>query len=211
MVIDEPIVINLADASAIGAPRGATFIRLEPEGVTWPDTGVNVQVMQPGEPNGRYHSEPVQEDFLVLYGECIAIVEDEERTLRQWDFLHCPAGTEHIFVGAGDGLCAVLMIGSRREDACHYTVNETAARYDASVSKETDDPAEAYADWRAAGGSIAMAATKRVTCVHSRNRSRAASRRPKNCSRNSTASGMARWIRFSKSMLTELSARHCRA
>ena len=143
VAIDEPFVINLADAPAIGAPRGATFIRLEPDGVTWPDTGVNVQVMQPGEPNGRYHSEPVQEDFLVLYGECIAIVEDEERALRQWDFLHCPAGSEHIFVGAGDGPCGVLMIGSRREDACQYTVNDTAAKYDASVSKDTDDPAEA--------------------------------------------------------------------
>ena len=80
--MDDPFVINLADAPAIGAVRGATFIRLEPHGVTWPDTGVNVQVMQPGEPNGRYHSQPVQEDFLVLYGECIAIVADEERTLH---------------------------------------------------------------------------------------------------------------------------------
>ena len=150
-VIDVPFVINLADAPAIGAPRGATFVQLEPDGVTWPDTGVNVQVMRPGEPNGRYHSEPVQEDFLVLSGECIAIVDGEERTLRQWDFLHCPPGTEHIFVGAGDRPCAVLMIGSRREDACHYTVNDTAAKYGASVSKETDDPAEAYADWRAEG------------------------------------------------------------
>jgi uncharacterized cupin superfamily protein len=149
--IDEPFVINLADAPAIGAPRGASFIQLEPDGVKWPDTGVNVQVMQPGEPNGRYHSEPVQEDFLVLYGECIAIVEDRERPLRQWDFLHCPAATGHIFVGAGDGPCAVLMIGSRREDAIHYTVNDTAAKYGASVSKETDDPAEAYADWYAEG------------------------------------------------------------
>ena len=135
VAIDEPIVINLADAPAIGAPRGATFIKLEPDGVSWPDTGVNVQVMQPGEPNGRYHSEPVQEDFLVLYGECIAIVENEERTLRRWDFLHCPAGIEHIFVGAGDGPCAVLMIGSRREDACHYAVNETAAKYGARCRK----------------------------------------------------------------------------
>ena len=154
MAIDESFVINLADAPSIGAARGATFIKLEPEGVTWPDTGVNVQVMQPGEPHGRYHSEPVQEDFLVLYGECIAIVEGEERALRQWDFLHCPAGTEHVFVGAGDGPCAVLMIGSRREDACHYTVNETAAKYDASVSQETDDPMEAYADWRAEGPDV---------------------------------------------------------
>jgi uncharacterized cupin superfamily protein len=154
VAIDESFVINLADAPAIGASRGATFIRLEPDGVTWRDTGVNVQVMQPGQPNGRYHSEPVQEDFLVLYGECIAIVENEERALRQWDFLHCPAGSEHIFVGAGDGPCAVLMIGSRRKDACHYTVNDTAAKYDASVSKETDDSAEAYADWRAEGPDV---------------------------------------------------------
>jgi uncharacterized cupin superfamily protein len=154
VAIDEPFVINLADAAAIGAPQGATFIKLEPEGMTWPDTGINVQVMQPGEPAGRYHSEPVQEDFLVLSGECIAIVDDEERPLRQWDFLHCPAGTEHVFVGAGEAPCAVLMIGSRRKDAIRYTVNETAAAYGASVSKETVDPAEAYADWRAEGPDV---------------------------------------------------------
>lgn len=148
--IDEPFVINLADAPAIGDPRGAQ-IRLEPDGVTWPDTGVNVQVMQPGQPNCRYHSEPVQEDFLVLYGECIAIVDDEQRALRKWDFLHLPAGSEHVFVGAGDGPCAALMIGSRREDAPHYPVNDTAGRYGASVSKETDDPAEANADFRPQG------------------------------------------------------------
>lgn len=155
--VDEPFVINLADAPAIGAPRGATFIKLEPDAMSWPDTGVNVQVMQPGEPSGRYHSEPVQEDFLVLHGQCIAIVDDNERTLRQWDFLHCPGGTDHVFVGAGNGPCAVLMIGSRRENALHYPVNATAARYGASVSKETNDPAEAYADWRAEGPDVSVA------------------------------------------------------
>jgi uncharacterized cupin superfamily protein len=93
----------------------------------------------------------VQEDFLVLYGECIAIVDDQERALNQWDFLHCPAGTGHIFVGAGTSPCAVLMIGSRREERFRYIVNGTAAKYDASVSQETTDPAEAYADWYAAG------------------------------------------------------------
>lgn len=124
--------------------------------MAWPDVGINVQVMQPGQPNGRYHSEPVQEDFLVLYGECIAIVNDEERPLRQWDFVHCPAGTGHIFVGAGDGPCAMLMIGSRRQEAFSYIVSETAARYGASVSKETNDPEEAYADWRAEGPDTAV-------------------------------------------------------
>jgi uncharacterized cupin superfamily protein len=145
---DKPFVINVADAPAEGRPRRSTFIALEPGDVEWPDTGVNIQVMQPGQPNCRYHSEPVQEDFLVLYGECIAIVEGEEWPLKQWDFVHCPAGTEHVFVGAGDGPSAVLMIGSRREDAAHYPVNEVAAKYGASVTRATDDPAEAYADWR---------------------------------------------------------------
>ena len=146
--MDEPLIVNVADAPAVSHSRRATLITFEPEAGTWPDTGVNVQVMQPGQPNCRYHAEPVQEDFLVLYGECLVILNGEEIPLRRWDFVHCPAGTEHVFVGAGDGPSAVLMIGSRREDAAHYPVNEVAARYDASVTEPTDEPAEAYADWR---------------------------------------------------------------
>jgi uncharacterized cupin superfamily protein len=146
--MDELLITNLVAAPAFNHPHRATVLRLEPDGASWPDTGVNVQVMQPGQPNCKYHSEPVQEDFLVLRGECLAILDGEERLLRQWDFLHCPAGTEHVFVGAGDGPCALLMIGSRREDAPHYPVNATAASYGASVDRDTDDPAEAYAEWR---------------------------------------------------------------
>src|SRR3954453_16843572 len=146
--MDEAFVLNVADAPTRSHSRRATTIDLEPEGVKWPDTGVNIQVMQPGRPNCPYHSEPVQEDFLGLHGECIVILDGEEQPLRQWDFVHCPAGTEHVFVGAGDGPCAVLMIGSRREDAAPSPVNAVAARYDASVTTATDDPAEAYADWR---------------------------------------------------------------
>ena len=146
--MDEPFIINVADAPALSHSRRATLITFEPEDEDWPDTGINVQIMQPGQPNCRYHSEPVQEDFLVLHGECIAIVDGEERSLRQWDLLHCPAGTDHVFVGAGEGPCAVLMIGSRREDVARYPVNDVAAKYDASVRTATDDPAEAYADWR---------------------------------------------------------------
>ncbi len=146
--MDEPFVMNIADAPAMEHSRRATIIDFEPENSPWQDTGVNVQILQPGQPNCRYHSEPVQEDFLLLYGECIAILEGAERPLRQWDFLHCPAGVEHVFVGAGDGPCAILMIGSRRLDEAHYPVNTVAAKYDASVSSTTDDPDEAYADWR---------------------------------------------------------------
>ena len=146
--MDGPLILNLADAAAWKHPKRATQIRLEPPDAEWPDIGVNVRVMEPGQPSTRYHSEPVQEDFLVLHGECIAIIDGEERHLRQWDFFHCPAGVAHAFVGAGDGPCAVLSIGSRRRDEAHYTVNELAARYDASTAADTDRPDEAYADWR---------------------------------------------------------------
>ena len=146
--MDRAFIRNLADLPAFAHPRRATMIDPEPDDAPWPDTGVNVQVLQPGQPNCRYHSEPVQEDFLVLAGECIAILDGEEHHMRQWDFLHCPGGVAHVFVGAGDGPCAVLMIGSRRTDTAHYPVNELAAQYDASVSEPTDDPAVAYADWR---------------------------------------------------------------
>ena len=146
--MDETLIINVAAAPALSHPRRATLIDFEPDDAPWPDMGVNIQIMQPGQPNCRYHSEPVQEDFLVLHGECIAILDGEERTLRQWDLLHCPAGTEHVFIGAGDGPCAVLMIGSRREEAAHYPFSHLAARYGASVARATDEPAEAYADWR---------------------------------------------------------------
>ena len=146
--MDAPLIVNLADVPAHSHPRRSTNLEIEPDGAGWPDTGINVQVMQPGQPNCLYHREPVQEDFLVLHGECIVILDGEETPLKQWDFVHCPPDVDHVFVGAGDGPCAVLMIGSRREDAAHYPVNEVAARYDASVTQETDKPAEAYADWR---------------------------------------------------------------
>ena len=146
--MDELLIVNLADAVTRSHPRRATIIDPEPEDSPWPDTGVNVEILQPGQPNCKYHSEPVQEDFLVLHGECIAIIDGEEMLLRQWDLFHCPAGVEHVFVGAGDGPCAVLMIGSRRLDEAHYPVNAVAAKYDASVDVETDEPDEAYAEWR---------------------------------------------------------------
>jgi len=145
--VDRVVIANLADWPASARPHRAMLLDIEDDSAPWPDVGVNVQIMEPGQPNCRYHSEPVQEDFLVLHGECIAIVDGAEHRLRRWDFFHCPAGVEHVFVGAGDGPCAVLMIGSRRVDAAHYPVNATAAKYGASVAVATDEPAEAYAEW----------------------------------------------------------------
>jgi uncharacterized cupin superfamily protein len=147
-VEQEAFIVNVSDAPALGHSRRATMIDFEEGRRAWPEVGVNIQVLEPGQPNCRYHSEPVQEDFLVLVGECKVILDGRELPLRQWDFLHCPAGTEHVFVGAGDGPCAVLMIGSRREERAHYPVNDQAAAYDASVKRPTDDPEQAYADWR---------------------------------------------------------------
>jgi uncharacterized cupin superfamily protein len=109
------------------------------------ELGIRLHVLEPGEPNGLYHSESQQEAFLVLSGECRLLVEGEERILGPWDFFHSPAGTEHIFLGAGDGPCVILMAGARSEDTqLHYPVSELAARYDASVEQETTNPEQAY-------------------------------------------------------------------
>jgi uncharacterized cupin superfamily protein len=111
--------------------------------------GYTLAVLEPGKPSGMYHAESGQEDFLVLAGQCVLIVEEEERPLRAWDFLHCPPGTRHSFVGAGEGPCAILMIGARSEaEQLHYPVSEVAAKYGASAAKETPNPDEAYADWQ---------------------------------------------------------------
>jgi uncharacterized cupin superfamily protein len=113
--------------------------------------GMNIHVLDPGEPNCRYHAESNQEDFLVLSGECILIAEGEERHLKQWDFVHCPPHTRHVFVGAGDGPCAILMAGARpqpgEEETLDYPVDDEAAvKHGAAAPKQTSSSKEAYAD-----------------------------------------------------------------
>jgi uncharacterized cupin superfamily protein len=120
------------------------------EGETdFPQLGINVGVLEPGEVMGMYHWEADQEDFLVLSGQALLLVEGEERPLRQWDFVHCPAGTEHIILGTGDGPCVVLAVGARDRsvgpDWGGYPVNETALRHGAGVEEATTDPDVAYA------------------------------------------------------------------
>jgi uncharacterized cupin superfamily protein len=112
----------------------------------FPQLGINISVLEPGEAMGMYHRENAQEDFLVLSGECLLIVEEQERRLKAWDFFHCPAGTEHIIVGAGDGAAVVLAVGARGRGlgGVVYPVSELAARHGASVERETTDPSEAY-------------------------------------------------------------------
>ena len=115
-------------------------------GARFPEFGINIQVLSPGQPNCMYHGENAQEDFLVLYGECLLLIEGEERRLQQWDFVHCPAWTEHVFVGAGDGPCAILMVGARpAEEGLRYPVVEVARKHNAGVEQETSWGQEAYA------------------------------------------------------------------
>jgi uncharacterized cupin superfamily protein len=141
-------VLNLADAVWMRNEKGGEYTQVEPQGTRFEQYGIGVHVLQPGQPNGLYHSENVQEDFLVLSGECLLLVEEEERQLKAWDFVHCAPETRHIFVGAGDGPCAILMVGARGEGkALRYPVSELGTKHQASASEETTSPREAYRDW----------------------------------------------------------------
>jgi uncharacterized cupin superfamily protein len=141
-------VLNLADVAWTRNEVAGEWSNFEPEEGEFEQYGIGVHVLQPGQPNGKYHSENVQEDFLVLSGECVLVVEEEERRLRAWDFFHCAPGTRHILVGAGDGPCAILMVGARGEGKkLHYPPSEAAARYGAAAPEETDSPRVAYSDW----------------------------------------------------------------
>ena len=105
-------------------------------------------MLQPGQVSGRYHRAANQEDFPVLAGECVLLIEGDERPLKAWDFVHCPPDTEHGFVGAGEGPCLIFMTGARRrwpEKGIFYPRSELALRYGAGVETETTSPAEAYA------------------------------------------------------------------
>jgi uncharacterized cupin superfamily protein len=141
-------VLNARDARWWHREGRATVCDFEGE-LGFPQVGISLYVLGPGEPIGMYHWEANQEDFLVLSGEALLIVEGEERPLRQWDFVHCPAETKHIIVGAGNAPCAVLAVGARERHGATgwggYTVDETALRHGAGVDEETTDAKQAYA------------------------------------------------------------------
>jgi uncharacterized cupin superfamily protein len=149
-------VVNAREAPWLDRPGRGYVCAFEGFGsedaLDFTQLGINLQVLEPGEPMAMYHWEADQEDFLVLRGEAIAIVEGEERPLRQWDFLHCPAGTNHVIVAAGEGPCVVLAVGARdRSEGPNwgaYTVDEAAIRHGAGVEQETSDADEAYARLR---------------------------------------------------------------
>jgi uncharacterized cupin superfamily protein len=148
-------VVNVRDAQWLSSENGekrpsGSECSFESAKCEFRQFGIRLHVLEPGESNGLYHGENEQEDFLVLFGECLFLIEGEERRLHAWDFVHCQPWTEHIFVGAGDEPCVILMVGARSEDwQVRYPVSELAARYGASVREETSNPDQAYAGFEA--------------------------------------------------------------
>jgi uncharacterized cupin superfamily protein len=121
------------------------------EGYEKPAAGFTLRVVSPGQPSGLYHYETnQQEDFLILMGECILLIEGEERQLRTWDFVHCPPATAHTFVAVGEGPCVILGTGNRTEDVVIVRPrSELALRYGAGVEEETTSfPHAKYGPWR---------------------------------------------------------------
>jgi uncharacterized cupin superfamily protein len=139
-------VVNVREAAWRTHDAFGSSCRFESEQAWFHELGFNLRVLAPGQPNCLYHSENLQEDFLVLHGDCLLLVDGEERHLSAWDFFHCPPGIEHVFVGAGSGPCVIVMAGRRSEDEeLLYPVSELAGRHGASVDEETPSPEEAYA------------------------------------------------------------------
>jgi uncharacterized cupin superfamily protein len=141
-------ILNLAEIGweTVEGGGSGTWCAFESPSAPSPVLGIGVHVLEPGEAPGHYHAESGQEGFLVLSGECVAIVEGQERRMKPWDYLHCPPGTAHITVGAGDRPCAILMLGIRSADrSIRYLVEPLAARYGKSVPEETASREVAYA------------------------------------------------------------------
>jgi uncharacterized cupin superfamily protein len=140
-------ILNLAEMCWRGAAGGGAFTAFESGPEPSDRLGIGVHILWPGDRPGYYHAEEDLEGFLVLSGECVAIVEGEERRMGPWDYLHCPPGTAHITVGAGTDPCAILMYGTRTENApIRYLPDAAAARYGAAVERESGSPQEVYAD-----------------------------------------------------------------
>ena len=142
-------VVNVRDAAWVTSESFGDACTFEGEGTPpFGEIGFTLGVLQPGKPSALYHRESNQEDFLVVAGECLLLIEGEERPLKAWDFVHCPSGTNHSFVGTGDGPCVIFMTGARMENKeTVYLRSELAIRHGAGVEKETSVPREAKASF----------------------------------------------------------------
>jgi uncharacterized cupin superfamily protein len=139
-------IMNVSQMSWRSAEHGGTWMAPESEAARSEKLGFGIHVLYPGDRPGYYHAEDEQEDFLVLSGECLALVEGQERRLRPGDHLHCPPGTAHILIGAGDGPCAIVMAGTRSGGEITYIPDPVALRHGAAFERESHSPREVYAD-----------------------------------------------------------------
>jgi uncharacterized cupin superfamily protein len=129
-------VVNAREAKWLDNEKFGAYTRFEPDGEGFEQVGINISVLQPGQPMALYHAEEDQEAFLVLSGTPLLLIEGEERQLRQWDLVHCPPWTEHIVIGAGDGPSVVLAVGARQGEGVVYPVSELALRHGAGAKEE---------------------------------------------------------------------------
>jgi uncharacterized cupin superfamily protein len=145
-------VLNMRDAEWRHAARRGAVCVVGDDFEGWrrdaDQLGVNPFVLEPGEPMSMYHREADQEDFLVVSGEAVLIVEGQERSLRAWDFVHCPPNTRHVIVGAGSAPCLLVAVGSRahdgQPDSIGFPADEVAKRHGAGVEEDTMDGDVAY-------------------------------------------------------------------
>jgi uncharacterized cupin superfamily protein len=140
-------VVNVRDAAWVTNEHFGSACIFEGD-VDFPQLGFTIGVLQPGQTGGLYHRERNQENFLVVAGECLLLIEGEERRLKAWDFVHCPPDTEHGFVATGDEPCVIFMTGSRvgwPEKGIVYSRPEVAIRHGNVAAEETTSPAEAHA------------------------------------------------------------------
>jgi uncharacterized cupin superfamily protein len=138
-------VLNAKDARWNLEGTGQKLTFFEGPEARFEQLGINVSVLEPGQQMAMYHWEDEQEDFLVVSGEALLVVEGQERPLRAWDLAHCPRKTKHVILGAGGGPCVIVSVGTRLTEGGGYTVDATAAKHGASVEEETADPSAAYA------------------------------------------------------------------
>lgn len=139
-------VVNAREAQWRGGSERTPICDFEGD-APFPEVGINLTMLEPGKLGSLYHAEQAQEDFLVLSGSCLLLIDGEERRLRQWDFVHCPPGTPHTLVADG-GRCLVLQVGARPAKGIVYPPSKLAQRYGAGVQHETSLVEEAYGERR---------------------------------------------------------------
>ena len=100
--VDDPRFESMMKTLYLGAATGSERIY------------VNVDFVKPGGKSVRYHAHSKQEEFfLILDGEGILRIEDENIPVKKGDFVAKPAGKgiAHQFINTGDQILQILDCG----------------------------------------------------------------------------------------------------